>query len=71
MEEQIWKAADKLRGSDEHSEYKNVVLSLIFKKYANDTIEFRTSAVSAYMIEPLYGLQNATEKSINDLTGSN
>ena len=30
MEETLWKSADKLRGSVEPSEYKHVVLSLIF-----------------------------------------
>ena len=32
FEEQIWKAADKLRGNIDASEYKNVVLGLIFLK---------------------------------------
>lgn len=34
MEEMLWKACDALRGSIEPSEYKHVVLSLIFLKYA-------------------------------------
>lgn len=33
MEEVLWKACDALRGSIEPSEYKHVVLSLIFLKY--------------------------------------
>ena len=33
FEEQIWSAADKLRGNIDASEYKNVVLGLIFLKY--------------------------------------
>ena len=36
LEQTIWSAADKLRGAVEPSEYKHVVLSLIFLKYAND-----------------------------------
>ena len=32
FEEQIWRAADKLRGNIDASEYKNVVLGLIFLK---------------------------------------
>ena len=32
----LWDAANKLRGSIEPGEYKHVVLSLIFLKYAND-----------------------------------
>lgn len=34
MEEMLWKACDALRGSIEPSEYKHVILSLIFLKYA-------------------------------------
>lgn len=36
MEEALWKSADKLRGSVETSEYKHVVLSLFFLKFASD-----------------------------------
>ncbi len=36
MEVILWDACDKLRGSVEPSEYKHVILSLIFLKYAND-----------------------------------
>lgn len=36
LEQTIWDSADKLRGAVEPSEYKHVVLSLIFLKYAND-----------------------------------
>ena len=39
MEESLWKSADKLRGSVEPAEYKHVVLSLIFLKYASDRFE--------------------------------
>ncbi len=38
---QIWKAADKLRGNIDASEYKNVVLGLIFLKYLSDKFEQR------------------------------
>lgn len=41
FEEQIWKAADKLRGNIDPSEYKNVVLGLIFLKYISDKFEQR------------------------------
>ena len=39
FEEQIWKAADKLRGNIDASEYKNVVLGLIFLKYISDKFD--------------------------------
>lgn len=39
MEEKLWKTAIKLRGSVEASEYKHIVLGLIFLKYAGDKFE--------------------------------
>ena len=36
FEEKLWKSCNKLRGSVEPSEYKHIVLSLIFLKYAGD-----------------------------------
>lgn len=39
FEESLWDAANKLRGSVESSEYKHIVLSLIFLKFISDTFE--------------------------------
>ena len=39
FEDKLWVAADKLRGSMDASEYKNVVLGLIFLKYVSDSFE--------------------------------
>lgn len=47
MEEALWESANKLRGSVEPSEYKHVVLSLIFLKYANDRFEERRNELLA------------------------
>lgn len=44
-EEILWDAANKLRGSIEPSEYKHVVLSLIFLKFASDKFIKRRSAL--------------------------
>lgn len=41
FEDVLWKAADKLRGSMDASEYKHVVLGLIFLKYVEDAFEER------------------------------
>ncbi len=41
MEETLWKSANKLRGTVESSEYKHVVLGLIFLKFASDKFEKR------------------------------
>ena len=38
-EDKLWQAADKLRGSMDSSEYKHVVLGLIFLKYVSDAFE--------------------------------
>ena len=39
MEDALWGACDKLRGTVEPAEYKHVVLSLIFLKFVNDKFE--------------------------------
>jgi len=39
FEAQLWAAADKLRGHMDSSEYKHVVLGLIFLKYISDSFE--------------------------------
>ena len=45
MEEALWKSADKLRGSVEPSEYKHVVLSLFFLKFASDKFEVQREKI--------------------------
>ncbi len=39
FEDKIWKAADALRGNMDASEYKHVILGLIFLKYISDCFE--------------------------------
>ena len=46
MEEALWKSADKLRGSVEPAEYKHVVLSLFFLKFASDKFESQRKAIT-------------------------
>ena len=41
MEAALWESCNKLRGAVEPAEYKHVVLSLIFLKYAGDRFELR------------------------------
>ena len=43
--EDLWAAADKLRGSIDAAEYKHVVLGLIFLKYISDSFETRRQAL--------------------------
>ena len=47
IEESLWDAANKLRGSIEPSEYKHVVLGLIFLKFASDKFEVRREELIA------------------------
>lgn len=53
FEETLWKAADKLRGSMDSSDYKHVVLGLIFLKYISDKFETRYNE----LVEEGYGFE--------------
>ncbi len=46
MEEALWKSADKLRGSVEPAEYKHVVLSLFFLKFAGDKFDAQREMIT-------------------------
>ena len=46
FEEVIWRAADKLRGNLNASEYEGVVLGLIFLKYISDKFEVKFKELS-------------------------
>jgi len=45
FEQNLWDTADKLRGTVESSEYKHVILSLIFLKFISDKFELRRQAL--------------------------
>src|ERR1017187_9160513 len=45
FEATLWATADKLRGNLDATEYKNVVLGLIFLKYISDAFEERHAAL--------------------------
>ncbi|WP_460789512.1 N-6 DNA methylase [Microbacterium lacusdiani] len=47
LEQTLWEAADKLRGNQEPSEYKHVVLGLVFLKYISDRFTERRIALEA------------------------
>lgn len=47
IEETLWDSANKLRGTVESSEYKHVVLGLIFLKFASDKFEERRNELIA------------------------
>lgn len=47
FEATLWKTADKLRGSMDASEYKHVVLGLVFLKYVDDAFAERRAQIGA------------------------
>ena len=47
FENQLWSAADKLRGHMDASEYKHVVLGLIFLKYISDAFQAKYQELEA------------------------
>ena len=44
LKDTLWKAADKLRGSMDASQYKDVILGLVFLKYVSDAFDERRAA---------------------------
>lgn len=47
LEQKLWDAADALRGNQEPSEYKHVVLGLVFLKYISDRFEGRRAEIES------------------------
>lgn len=52
LEQQLWQAADKLRGNISSSDYKYVVLGLIFLKYISDAFEVQTQKAKDEGFDP-------------------
>lgn len=74
MKETLWDSDNKLRGTVESSEYKNVVLALIFLKFTSDKFEERRKELiddgqDAYLeMKEFYNMKNVfclPEKSRN------
>ncbi|PPF54300.1 restriction endonuclease subunit M [Clavibacter michiganensis] len=47
LKDTLWKAADKLRGSMDSSQYKDVILGLVFLKYVSDAFSERREQIRA------------------------
>ena len=47
LKDTLWKAADKLRGSMDASQYKDVILGLVFLKYVSDAFDERRRQIRA------------------------
>jgi len=45
LKDTLWKAADKLRGSMDASQYKDVILGLVFLKYVSDAFDERRTGI--------------------------
>lgn len=57
----LWKAADKLRGSLSASQYKDVILGLVFLKYVSDAYDERREAIRAELAEQGYDEEQVAE----------
>lgn len=75
FEKQLWEAADNLRGSMDASEYKNVILGLIFLKYISDSFQDKYDALVAegegfendkdeYIVENIYCVPSGARWSV-------
>lgn len=62
FEEKMWAAADKLRGHMDPSEYKHVILGLIFLKYVSDAFDKRYKEIQVGSRTPGDPLYMAEEK---------
>jgi type I restriction enzyme M protein len=51
LKDTLWKAADKLRGSMDASQYKDVILGLVFLKYVSDAYDERRALVEESLRE--------------------
>lgn len=52
FEKELWAAADKLRGNIDVSEYKNIVLGLLFLKYISDAFNKRREELELFTRDP-------------------
>lgn len=52
FEKELWAAADKLRGNIDVSEYKNIVLGLLFLKYISDAFYKRRAELEVFTRDP-------------------
>lgn len=54
LKDTLWKAADKLRGSMDASQYKDVILGLVFLKYVSDAFDERRAQIRADLLAEGY-----------------
>jgi len=66
LKDTLWKAADKLRGSMDASQYKDVILGLVFLKYVSDAFDERRGLIEAELTAQGYG-QDQVAQLIDDV----
>ena len=66
FEATLWAAADKLRGNMDSSEYKHVVLGLIFLKYVSDAFEEKHGMLLREVSDPASPMYLAEERARYD-----
>ena len=66
LKDTLWKAADKLRGSMDASQYKDVILGLVFLKYASDAFEERRAQIATELKADGWG-DDAVAQQIDDV----
>lgn len=70
LKDTLWKAADKLRGSMDASQYKDVVLGLVFLKYVSDAFEERREAIRAELAGEDEQFLAETLEEVDEYTGA-
>ncbi|MGP6178559.1 type I restriction-modification system subunit M [Microbacterium sp. A196] len=61
LKDTLWKAADKLRGSMDASQYKDVILGLVFLKYVSDAFDERRTAIRTELAADGYDAEQISE----------
>ncbi len=74
LKDTLWKAADKLRGSMDASQYKDVILGLVFLKYVSDAFTERQDQIRAELADDPIGYSTddleATLEDRDEYTGA-
>ena len=61
LKDTLWKAADKLRGSMDASQYKDVILGLVFLKYVSDAFDERRAGIRSELTAEGYDDEQIAE----------
>lgn len=70
LKDTLWKAADKLRGSMDASQYRDVVLGLVFLKYVSDAFDERREELAAELASEPDDFISETLEEQDEYTGS-